>query len=506
MDFYPEPPQPDRKRQNLRDHGRKRQEPALDLQWAEPWNGVATDLDAFLLDSEANRAKSSERPKIALRCPGRRQRRQFPATGRGPLLGKQTGPTGSPAGHQPASNLHPAASSATPPAQVRPAARTAAASARPSTRNRAAATSSARRSSATPAPRRDRRRRRPLQRRPKPERYSSRGPVTHYFGPVTGAFRGSGNHAAGHLQARPRGHRLWGDDLLRLAWKPASGASAAPRRRRRTPPRSPPWCGRPTPAPAPRRCAPTWPRPPCRSAASAPKRSAPGWSTPTARSAAGPAADDRDHQAAAAARPQPPADDRVRRQPPGRLQLPDRRRRPAALRFPLRLPGAAAGRPPRGRRQRGRRRRSRRQQRRRLLRRRHQGAADRHRQAPAEAGPHPPPRRARGLPLPLERGPGEVRLQGRPRPAAFLRAQVLPPLRRRQAHGPGQGQRRRRQRRPIPGRLSLPGQAPGLTSRSPSSAWRRTIQLPIAISASSAATVPRTSGSVSFSPSSLVPK
>jgi subtilisin family serine protease len=33
---------------------------ALDLQWDEPWNGVATDLDAFLLDSAGNRIPGAE--------------------------------------------------------------------------------------------------------------------------------------------------------------------------------------------------------------------------------------------------------------------------------------------------------------------------------------------------------------------------------------------------------------------------------------------------------------
>jgi len=33
---------------------------ALDLQWDEPWNGVDTDLDAFLLDSAGNRIPSAE--------------------------------------------------------------------------------------------------------------------------------------------------------------------------------------------------------------------------------------------------------------------------------------------------------------------------------------------------------------------------------------------------------------------------------------------------------------
>jgi hypothetical protein len=33
---------------------------ALDLQWAEPWNGVGTDLDAYLLDSAGNRIPGAE--------------------------------------------------------------------------------------------------------------------------------------------------------------------------------------------------------------------------------------------------------------------------------------------------------------------------------------------------------------------------------------------------------------------------------------------------------------
>jgi hypothetical protein len=33
---------------------------ALDLQWDEPWNGVTTDLDAFLLDASGNRIEGAE--------------------------------------------------------------------------------------------------------------------------------------------------------------------------------------------------------------------------------------------------------------------------------------------------------------------------------------------------------------------------------------------------------------------------------------------------------------
>lgn len=42
------------------------EELAVDLQWAEPWNGVGTDLDAFLLDKDGNLAEAEGFPVLAL--------------------------------------------------------------------------------------------------------------------------------------------------------------------------------------------------------------------------------------------------------------------------------------------------------------------------------------------------------------------------------------------------------------------------------------------------------
>jgi len=42
------------------------EELAIDLQWAEPWNGVGTDLDAFLLDDEGKLAEADGFPVVAL--------------------------------------------------------------------------------------------------------------------------------------------------------------------------------------------------------------------------------------------------------------------------------------------------------------------------------------------------------------------------------------------------------------------------------------------------------
>ena len=66
MDFNPEPAQ------HLRDHGRAGATLTVDLQWAEPWNGVETDLDAFLLNRKGNRSSS--------RQPGREHHRQRAGT------------------------------------------------------------------------------------------------------------------------------------------------------------------------------------------------------------------------------------------------------------------------------------------------------------------------------------------------------------------------------------------------------------------------------------------
>jgi subtilisin family serine protease len=42
------------------------QELAVDLQWAEPWNGVGTDLDAFLLDKDGNILTAAGAPVVAV--------------------------------------------------------------------------------------------------------------------------------------------------------------------------------------------------------------------------------------------------------------------------------------------------------------------------------------------------------------------------------------------------------------------------------------------------------
>ena len=74
------------------------------------------------------------------------------------------------------------------------------------------------------------------------EPYSSRGPVTHYFGPVDGDRAGGAARRPQTIAKPDLGrHRLRPDDLLRPDQTPrASAASAAPRPRRRTRPRSPP--------------------------------------------------------------------------------------------------------------------------------------------------------------------------------------------------------------------------------------------------------------------------
>ena len=42
------------------------QELALDLQWAEPWNGVGTDLDAFLLDEAGEVVEAEGSPVLSI--------------------------------------------------------------------------------------------------------------------------------------------------------------------------------------------------------------------------------------------------------------------------------------------------------------------------------------------------------------------------------------------------------------------------------------------------------
>ena len=50
-------PQSGARRQPSGSRSKPASELAVDLQWAEPWNGVGTDLDAFLLDDEGKLAQ-----------------------------------------------------------------------------------------------------------------------------------------------------------------------------------------------------------------------------------------------------------------------------------------------------------------------------------------------------------------------------------------------------------------------------------------------------------------
>ena len=149
--------------------------------------------------------------------------------------------------------------------------------------NRPAATSSARRSSATPAPAaRSAVGAVRYNNGSAPEPFSSRGPVTHYFGPVDRHRAGAADRSADDRQARPRRHRRRRQHLLRhaagggLALLRHLGRGSARGRRRRPGPAGEP--GRLGAA----RSGPPCSTPRCRSAPPVRRRSAPAWSTPSA--------------------------------------------------------------------------------------------------------------------------------------------------------------------------------------------------------------------------------
>ena len=79
MDFDPGAATDD----DLRHHGRAPDATlTVDLQWAEPWDGVGTDLDAFLLNADGERARPRSVEDNTAR-PG-------PSAGRDPAVGKRT--------------------------------------------------------------------------------------------------------------------------------------------------------------------------------------------------------------------------------------------------------------------------------------------------------------------------------------------------------------------------------------------------------------------------------
>ncbi len=138
---------------------------------------------------------------------------------------------------------------------------------------------------------------------------------------------------------------------------------------------------------------------------------------------------------------------------------------------------------------------------------RHQGAADDHRQAPAEADPHPPApgRRRSSASAPTSRGrPSSARSTAACCGFCGRRPRRFGPA----AHGPGP----RPSTRPATSTARRPSSASGSSGSAEAqasavpAAWRRMIQCPTSSSASSAAAVPSTSGSVSARPSSRVPK
>jgi hypothetical protein len=287
----------------------------LDLQWAEPWNGVTTNLDAYLLSNSGtkvlaksteanisgtqrpveilgwvNTAASSQTVQLAInRRVGASPRLKFILLQNGGGVSSVEYPKSS--GEDvvgPAVFGHAGAESAIAVAAV------------------------------------------PYSDSSRVERYSSRGPVTHLFGPVEGPGPAL---PLGVPDVIPK------PNLPRLTAAPppsslsspeGNGASAAPRRRRPTRLRWRRWCGRRNRPCRTSRCETRWKKPRGPSAACLRTPSAPVWSTPLPRSPACPArskaATDRANRprrwkARTAPRPR-------RRRPPPRLRPPTRCPRP----------------------------------------------------------------------------------------------------------------------------------------------------------------------------------
>ena len=204
-------------RPHLRHHRRQRRDSDLDLQWAEPWYGVQTDLDAFLLDSEGKPLEvQGDDGKVALRR--RRRQPQQPEAGRGSRVGKrhrsqrgsQTGDQSLLRGLQPGGERDDLAAT-----QVRSAAER-----RRCHRDRVPAILRRGRRRADrlrPCGGRggDRGRRGPLQRRLQAGALLLARSGQALLRPGCQRFARAGDRRAGHPQARSRRHRLRRDKLLR---------------------------------------------------------------------------------------------------------------------------------------------------------------------------------------------------------------------------------------------------------------------------------------------------